>query len=86
MLGAGEEDISLLRTMVLTWDFQNGVEWKLITDADREAEQKRLEDEDFERRRLAAEEAARKAELAHKAIFLLKANAAGKIAGKLKKT
>ena len=85
LLGAGEDDISLLRTMVLTWDFQNGVEWKLITGADREEEEKRLEEEEMDRRRLAAEEAAREAELAHKAIFSFKTNVAGKMAAKLQK-
>ena len=85
LLGASHEDIDLLRSMILTWDFQNGIEWKMITEADRQENKRRLEEDELERQRKAAQDAARKAELAHKAIFSLKSNVAGKVAMRLQK-
>ncbi len=38
LLRANDEDINVLRTMVLTWDHQNGIEWQLMTKAERQAE------------------------------------------------
>lgn len=90
ILGANEEDIGMLRTMVLTWDYQNGVEWKLSTKDSQETEEAKakLHDEEIirlavenERKRKAAEE---QAALAHKAIFQLKTNVASKMAGRMK--
>ena len=96
ILGATESDISMLRTMVLTWDYENGIEWNLSTQTDKEKEEDamvKIEEEKVkvdEIRRVAIEnerkrqQAEAQAARAHKAIFQFKTNVASKMAGRLK--
>jgi hypothetical protein len=96
LLGANDEDVNMLRTMVLTWDYQNGVEWKLQTKGSEAAEEEKTV---IDAQKAAADQAKaidaailedrqrREAEkqslLASKAIFAFKTNVQGKVAQKM---
>lgn len=99
LLGATEDDVNMLRTMVLTYDYQNGVEWKLVTE-NSEQEEKTAAQTAAELSKAQADEQAilikqaidedrkkmaaeEQARIAQKAIFAFKTNVTGKIAQRL---
>jgi len=93
LLGADDDDISMLRTMVLTFDYQNGVEWTLNTpmsaeDKDDEVKKQKEREEKMiagaiaeDRRKKVAED---QAALAHRAIMSFKMNVASKAGDRAK--
>ena len=93
LLGANDDDISMLRTMVLTFDYQNGVEWTLNTpmsaeDKNDEVKKQKEREEKMiagaiaeDRRKKVAED---QAALAHRAIMSFKMNVASKTGDRAK--